>query len=208
MALQVVGAGFGRTGTLSLKHALQMLGFGPCYHMVEVFAHPEHVPMWRAAGRGEPVDWDALYEGYQSTVDWPSTRCWRELADHYPEAKVILSRRSPDSWFESVSNTIFKALSGPAPENPVAQAQMAMARELIFDGTFSGRQLEKEHAIAVFEAHNAEVRRTIAPDRLLVFEASDGWAPLCAFLGVPVPAEPYPRVNTTDDFVARRLPPR
>ncbi|MFN0093287.1 MAG: sulfotransferase family protein [Dehalococcoidia bacterium] len=209
MALQVIGAGFGRTGTLSLKHALQRLGFDPCYHMIEVFGNAGHAAQWAAATRGEPVDWDALFANYTATVDWPSCSFYAELAGHYPDAKVILSRRSAESWYESVSNTIYKSMTGPTPpNNPAAAEQMAMARGLIVDRTFGGRFEDKTHAIAVYEAHNAEVIRTIPADRLLVFEASQGWEPLCAFLGLPVPDEDYPRVNTTEDFVARRLAPR
>jgi hypothetical protein len=174
--------------------------------MMEVFEHPDHVPMWTAAARGEPVDWDVLYQAYHATVDWPSAYFWRQLAAHYPAAKVILSRRSPDSWYESVSNTIYQAMTAWAPEDPALRARLDMARDIVLDRTFGGRFEDREHAIAVYERHNAEVQDAIEPGRLLVFEAAQGWEPLCAFLGVAVPAEPFPRVNTTDDFRARRMP--
>lgn len=207
MALAVVGAGFGRTGTLSLKGALETLGLGPCYHMTEVFAHPEHVPVWRDATEGRPVDWDALFAGYGSCVDWPACAFWRELASHWPDAKVILTVRDPQRWYESVAKTIYlvlqRELPGDAPE-PV-RAHHAMVRRLIDEGTFGGRFEDRDHAIGVYEAHNRAVREAVPPDRLLVYEVAEGWEPLCRFLDRPVPAEPFPRVNSTDEFRERFL---
>ncbi|MDY6827826.1 MAG: sulfotransferase [Pseudomonadota bacterium] len=197
MALQVIGAGFGRTGTLSLKMALETLGFGPCYHMVEVIQHPEHAPVWQQATRGNPVDWDALLDGYRSGVDWPLCAFWSPLAERYADAKVILSERDPKTWFKSASETIFQLLD-TAPDGNSAQG--SMARELILERTFDGRHLDEAHAIAVYKAHRQAVIEGLPADRLLRFRAADGWAPLCNFLGVPVPDSPYPRVNSTDEF--------
>jgi len=199
MALKVVGAGFGRTGTLSLKSALEQIGYGPCYHMMEVFPRPDHVQMWHDAAFGKPVDWDLLFRGFVSTVDWPSTRWWKELAAHYPDAKVLLSLRDPEAWYKSMSETIYQPMTWPVPDGApeMVKLQNEMARKAILEGTFDNRFEDKAHAIAVFNRHNQEVRDTVDPRRLLVFEARMGWEPLCRFLEVPVPNEPYPRLNDT-----------
>lgn len=199
--LQVIGAGFGRTGTLSLKAALEQLGFGPCHHMVEVLENPDQIPGWRVATDGGPVDWDALLEGYRSSVDWPSCAFWRQLARHYPAAKVILTVRDPESWYRSVHSTIFQAMS--RNDRNLAPGHRSMSSTLILKKTFSGCFEDKPHAIDVFNRHNQEVKDALPADRLLVYEVSQGWAPLCAFLGSEVPDEPFPRSNTTDEFRAR-----
>jgi hypothetical protein len=199
MALQVVGAGFGRTGTLSLKSALEKLGFGPCYHMMEVFPRPEHVAMWHRLAMGGPMDWDLLFRDFRAAVDWPAARWWREIAAHFPDAKVLLSVRDPEAWYKSMSDTIYQPMTWPvaddAPE--VFKLQNEMVRKAILKETFDNRFDDKEHAIAVFKRHIDEVRAAIAPERLLVFDVREGWAPLCKFLGVPVPDEPFPRLNDT-----------
>lgn len=206
MTLAVIGAGLGRTGTMSLKLALERLGFGPCYHMLEVLANPAHDPVWHAATRGEPVDWDALFAGYASAVDWPVAAFWRELADRYPDAKVILSVRDPKQWHRSVMDTIFRALSSiPDPGDTQACVHRAMTRELILDRTFDGRMDDPAHAIEVYEHHNRAVKNGISADRLLVHETGGGWEPLCALLGCPVPDEPYPRRNTRAEFHDRHM---
>lgn len=205
MTLGVLGAGFGRTGTLSLKLALERLGFGPCYHMLEVMAHPEHSPLWSAAGDGEPVDWDTLFEGYRAAVDWPACRFWRELAQAFPAARIILSVREPERWYESARATIFQAMQLPLPpEAPEwVRAQRDMARKLVLEQTFGGRFEDRDHAIAVYQQHNRDVERAFSPDRLLVHEPAQGWQPLCEFLDTPVPDAPYPRVNSTEEFQSR-----
>ncbi|HEY2106771.1 MAG TPA: sulfotransferase [Candidatus Binataceae bacterium] len=205
MALRIVGAGFGRTGTVSLKEALEKLGFGPCYHMLEVLERPDHIEMWHRLAYGGSIDWDLLFKDYQSAVDWPAARYWRELADHYPDAKVLLSLRDPESWYKSMSDTIFQGLKVRTPGNlPQARAHQAeMARKIIVEDTFAGNVEDKAHAIAVYNRHNEQVRRTIQPGRLLVFEARQGWEPLCRFLGVAVPDEPFPHLNDTASMQAR-----
>ena len=197
MALKVIGSGLGRTGTMSLKLALEKLGLNPCHHMVEVFAHPQSVPLWVEAGRGKP-DWEAIFDGYQAMVDHPGCRFWRELMDYYPDAKVIHTVRDPDRWFDSTQATIFAPTSGAlnAPEPMKAFFEMVMEE-------YEGRQHEREFMKAHFQAHTDNVLATVPPERLLVFEAGQGWEPLCAFLGVPGPATPYPRENSTADFQAR-----
>ncbi|NJN52708.1 MAG: sulfotransferase family protein [Gammaproteobacteria bacterium] len=204
MALAIVGAGFGRTGTLSLKFALEKLGFEKCYHMMEVHQHPEHADVWSRAFRKERVDWDALFTGYRAAVDWPSCNWWREHAAYYPESKVILSTRDPDRWYESVRNTIYASTrDAMASADPAVRARGQWAHDLIWQGVFDGRMDDKAHVIAVLKRHEAAVKAAIPQHRLLVFEAASGWAPLCEFLGVDVPDVPYPRVNTTEDFLAR-----
>ncbi len=204
MSISVIGAGFGRTGTLSLKMALEMLGLGPCYHMTEVFAHPEHAAVWQAAADGKPVDWDELLAGYNAIVDWPGCYFWKELAERYPEAKIVLSVRDAERWYKSVSDTIYPAITRPLSEgDPRGLGQRDMATNIILERTFGGRFEDRAHAIAVYERHNAEVQQTILPERLLVFRATDGWEPLCDFLGCPLPEQPFPSVNSTDEFKAR-----
>lgn len=199
MALKVVGAGFGRTGTLSLKTALETLGFGPCYHMMEVFPRPEHVAMWHRLAFESRIDWDALFSGFSAAVDWPAARWWREIAAHYPEAKVLLSVRDPESWYKSMVDTIYQPMKSPAPDGApdLLRLQSEMVRKAILDETFDNRFEDKAHALEVFRRHTQEVRDAIAPARLLVFDVREGWAPLCRFLDVPVPDEPFPRLNDT-----------
>lgn len=203
MTLKVVGAGFGRTGTLSLKHALETLGFGPCYHMAEVATHPDHVDLWRRAWRGEHV-WEDIFDGFAAAVDWPAAAFWQPLADIYPDAKVVLSLRDAGSWFTSASDTIFRSmLEGLASDNETIRDRLLMAKEIIVDGTFNGDLTDRATAIAAYEANVAAVRATVPASRLVEVHAKDGWAPLCDGLGVAVPDKPYPRVNTTEEFFER-----
>jgi hypothetical protein len=197
MALKVIGSGLGRTGTFSTKLALEQLGFGPCHHMVEVFMHPESAPLWVAASQGRG-DWDAIFAGYQSMVDHPGCVYWRELMDHYPDAKVLHTVRDPDKWFESTQATIF------APNSPATNPPPPM--KAFFDtvhGWYRGDIHDRAHMTQVFRRHTEEVVATVPKDRLLVYDVSQGWGPLCEFLGVPVPDTPYPRENTTEQFQSR-----
>ena len=196
MTLSFIGAGFGRTGTMSLKLALEQLGLGPCYHMTEVFKNPAAPDWWYAAAQNPAkADWGKIFAGYASTVDWPNATYWKELAEAYPDAKVILTERDPDTWFESTQATIFADRGPMDPEAPFPR----MVRKVVYD-LFDGRIHDRDHAIAVFKAHNAQVRATIPPERLLVYEVAQGWKPLCDFLGVPVPGEAMPKVNTREQF--------
>jgi len=206
MTLSVIGAGFGRTGTMSLKLALEHLGFGPCYHMREVLARPAHDPVWHAASRGEQVDWEALFEGYASAVDWPVAAFWRELSRYYPKARFILSVRDAHKWHQSMLETIFKTLSStPDPGDSQACAHRAMTRALILHRTFDGRLDDPLQAIDVYQRHNQAVRDEISADRLLVYQTGSGWQPLCTFLGCPLPEQAYPRSNTREEFHDRQL---
>lgn len=197
--LDVIGAGFGRTGTLSLKLALERLGFGPCHHMRELVDDPEQVALWARVARGETTDWDEIYRGYRSTVDWPGARYWRELTAHFPRAKVILTVRDPQRWYESVEGSIYRGVTMPV-QDPAVAAMRDVVQRLVWDGEFGGRFADVDHAIEVFDDHNDAVRREIPADRLLEFEVREGWGPLCAFLGVPVPDEPFPHVNDRESL--------
>jgi hypothetical protein len=201
MALRVLGAGFGRTGTNSLRLALAQLGFGPCHHMFEVRDKPELLAPWQAAARGEALDWDKTFRGYRSQVDWPGARYWRELAAHYPDAKVILSVRPADDWFDSVQKTIAPFIRNRASiGNPHVRALAEMAQALIVEQIFDNRLDDRSHATGIFEDHVAEVQRSIAADRLLTFDVAEGWQPLCEFLGVAVPDTPFPNTNSSESF--------
>ncbi len=203
--LKIIGAGFGRTGTLSIKHALEELGFGPCYHMTEIHEKPEVDAQWDAIVRGEPADWRAVFSGYQATVDWPACAFYKELMHAYPNAKVLLTVRDPEKWYESVSKTIYH-VPGQNPD-PTRPLHRNMVDALIWQGTFDGRFEDKEYAIAVFLRHIEEVKQYVAQEKLLVYNVKEGWKPLCAFLGVEVPAEkPFPHDNDRASFVgnARR----
>ena len=214
--MKLIGAGFGRTGTMSLKIALETLGFSPCYHMTEVFAHPEHTWFWISAWRGEPADWDGVLGGYEAAVDWPACTFYEELMKRHPDAKVILSVRKPERWYESVRNTIYE-LSVVIPRHPIYRigytlvsffvfrgpGNRNLADEIIWQGTFDGRFEDKHHAIEVFEHHNAEVQRRVPEDRLLVYDVKAGWGPLCEFLRVQEPEEPFPRTNDAAEMQRR-----
>lgn len=203
MAVKIIGAGFGRTGTMSIKAALEKLGLAPCHHMSEVFAHPEQIPQWHAAGRGETIDWRAFVGGYPALIDWPSAHFWRELMAAFPEASVLLTVRDPEAWWNSFSETILQVLGGPPPPDPALAGWPAMVDTLITQRTFGGRPGDRDHAIAVFRRHIADVKAAVPAGRLLVYEAREGWQPLCDMLGLAVPDEPFPRVNDTAEFKAR-----
>ncbi len=196
MALKIVGTGLGRTGTKSLQSALNMLGFGPCHHMVEVFAHPESAKLWIDAAKGKP-DWDAIFAAYQSVVDYPGAQFWRELVAYYPDAKVLHTIRDPDEWFESTQATIFSAESPASRRGPMSEFFA------IILGGFGEHLHDRAFMTDYFRKHTREVMRTVPAERLLVYEVSQGWAPLCEFLGVPVPGEPFPAQNSRAEFIAR-----
>jgi len=202
MSLEIIGPGFGRTGTNSLKLALEQLGYGPCHHMFEVRDNPERLADWEAAADGETMDWHHVFRGYRWQVDWPGARYWRELADHFPDARVVLSVRDPDEWFDSVQATIapFVAARGTHPA-PHVNAIAEMGHKAIVEQIFDGRLTDRAHATRVFRDHIAAVKAEIHPDRLLVFDAREGWEPLCDFLGVAVPDTPFPKTNASKQFV-------
>ncbi len=198
MPLEVIGAGFGRTGTMSLKLALEQLGLGPCYHMVEVFRKPAAPGQWEAVGEGHAPQWEKIFEGFRSTVDWPSATYYEPLAAAYPQAKVILSLRDAEAWYRSTQATIFAR--DPNRDHPNDFERMINKTvRFLFD--FDTH--DHDAMIRVYERHNAEVREKIPAERLLVWDAAEGWGPLCAFLGVAEPATPLPHANSTAEFQAR-----
>jgi len=198
MGLRVIGAGMGRTGTMSLKLALTRLLGAPCYHMLEVFERPAHFGLWTKAGRGEPVDWHTLFEGFAAAVDWPAAAFWPELSLAFPDARILLSTRDSASWWKSASETIFAPASAA-----VRQGAMKEMLESVLGSRFTMALGDRDLAVAAYERNNARVRATVPASRLVEWTTKDGWGPLCAMLGVPVPAEPFPHANTTEEFRAR-----
>ena len=210
MTLKVIGAGLGRTGTLSLKLALEQLGFGPCFHMVE-FIRPEYAPrraLWRHADEGEEPDWEAIFEGFSSAVDVPACLYYRKLAAVYPQAKIVLTVRDPAAWYRSARATIaIGQAHAPDGAEHAAKMNAVIVREVGFNIL---EDLDDEaRSIALFNRYTEQVKRDIAPERLLVFDVKEGWEPLCEFLGVRVPKAPFPRTNSTEQFLEamRQMPP-
>lgn len=201
MALRVVGAGLGRTGTHSLKLALERLLGGPCYHMLETFGRPDDIPVWHRAVEGELPDWESFLADYRAAVDWPAAAFWRELSEAFPDALVLLSTRDADAWWTSASNTIFQVVDREPQPDPVAQAQIAMARDML-TRLFTPNWADEAEAKRAYEQHNEAVRAAAPSARLLEWHPGDGWAPICEALGLAIPDEPFPHVNTTSDFRA------
>lgn len=203
--MKVIGAGFGRTGTLSLKVALEELGFGPCYHMTELINRPRHAAFWQNAINRQPVDWRTFFQPYQSTVDWPGCTFYRELMAVYPDAKVLLTVREPSKWYNSTEQTIY-SVEESIPHwlrllLAVVSRNFQVADKLIWQGTFHGRFADRAYAIALFQQHIEEVKQVVPAERLLIYEVQEGWEPLCLFLGVPVPeGKPFPHLNDTRQF--------
>lgn len=196
MPLEVIGAGFGRTGTESMKRALEMLGLGPCYHMYEVLPHKARYEHWLEVYKnGAAPRWDETFAGYRATVDWPAAHYWRELAAHYPDAKILLTIRDSEAWYASMENTILSLM-----RDPVANPGMAQA---LRHAVFGGEVDDKAHVIDTYERHIAEVQAALGPDRLLTYHLGSGWEPLCSFFGVPVPGQPYPKGNEAEEFHER-----
>jgi hypothetical protein len=198
MGLRVVGAGLGRTGTHSLKLALERLLGGPCYHMIEVFGRPDHVALWQRAIDGDGP-WETMFEGYRAAVDWPAAAFWRELSRAYPDALVLLSVRDGEGWWRSADQTIFEVFR--RDRDPAIDPWLTMVTDL-FHKTFTEDFLDRDTAIAAFERHNETVRAEVPAGRLLEWRPGDGWEPICSALGLPVPDEPFPHVNSTEDFRA------
>ena len=207
MAIKVIGAGFGRTGTLSLKNALERLGFDKAHHMEELIKNRNQIDYWLEIAQGKTVDWSQVFDGYQSTTDFPACVYYRELAEQYPDAKILLTTRDEDSWYRSVAQTIFP-LSEAIPKwllaiFPAGRRMHQAVQKIVWQGTFDGRANDPEHAKAVFRKHNQAVIDSFPKERVLVFQAKDGWEPLCKFLEVDVPPEPYPHLNDTAEMQRR-----
>ena len=201
MALEIIGPGFGRTGTSSLKTALEHLGYGPAHHMFEVRDNPAQLPHWQALARREQPDWNTVFAGYRSQCDWPGARFWRELADFYPDAKVVLTVRDPDEWYDSMQATIMRLMAARGSiADPHLGGLVNMGGVLIEMDEFDGRVTDRDYAIGKFNKRIADVKATIPSSRLLVFNVQEGWEPLCKFLGCDVPAISFPKLNSSRQF--------
>ena len=213
MSLKILGTGLGRTGTHSLKLALEQLGFGKCYHMVELFQHPEGLKYFKQAEKGEIVNWDELFKGYVSAVDYPVARYYKQIMNYYPDVKIIHTIRDAESWFKSATDTIFWA-SRPTswkiikmifnlPFSKEARRRLPVLKYngMLIEREF-GKDLKNKHSVIKrFNEHNEEVINTVSKERMLVFDPKSGWEPLCKFLNVPVPETPFPKSNTKEDFI-------
>lgn len=213
MAIKIIGAGFPRTGTNTLKASLEQLGFSKTYHMKELLVHPENLHFWLTLEETGSTDWDKLYDGYQATVDFPAYPWYKEHLARYPDAKVILTVRPFEKWYTSIGSTIWKA----RPQTPVQKIVMLIklllsprlrkvikcvkfAKRMIFQVELQGRFEDKAFAEKVFNAHIEKVKSTVPAGQLLIYDVSDGWGPLCEFLGVPEPSEPLPHLNKKENF--------
>jgi hypothetical protein len=207
VTLKIIGSGLGRTGTKSLQTALNMLGLGPCHHMVEVFAHPQSIPLWIKAAAGQ-ADWEAIFAGYESMVDYPGAAFWRELAAYYPDAKILHSVRDPEAWFDSTQATIFSP-TGIAATALATGQQPAASFFMSFSAPFAAHMHDRAFMTDYFRRHTEAVKAAISPERLLVYDVGSGWEPLCRFFGVPVPDTPYPSENSRTNFVGvnHTIPP-
>ncbi|MCB0726151.1 MAG: sulfotransferase [Ignavibacteria bacterium] len=212
MSLKIIGSGLGRTGTFSLKLALEILGFGKCYHMTELYQNPSGVKFFNDAEKGENVEWDKLFNGYNSAVDYPVARYYKKISTYYPDAKIIHTIRDPEEWYKSASATIFPA-GNPFSRNilklavhlPFSIQAMKRIPVLMYNRKLSqlefGKDLKnKDKVISEFNFHTEDVIRTIPKDKLLVFDVRSGWLPLCEFLDVSVPEVPFPVSNSREEF--------
>jgi hypothetical protein len=199
MPLSVIGAGYPRTGTASLKLALEQLGFGPCHHMREVVMNPQSAQLWVQAADGRP-DWETIFQDYRSCTDAPACTFWRELSEAYPDAKILLSVRDPQEWFESTQATVF----GPDwSHRSVGTPLEEFFRKCVFKD-FGDKINDRAFMVEQFARHTEEVRRIAPKERLLTFDVREGWGPLCTFLGVEVPEGPFPRTNSREEMLAMR----
>lgn len=197
--MHVIGAGVGRTGTYSMKLAINRLGLGPCHHMEAVLHDiPTHVPLWNDVLSGRP-DWRAVYQGFASAVDWPTACFFRELLQVYPTAKFVLTTRDPEKWADSFAATIYKLIAEREQAPPDKKTWLEMADAVIARTGFPAG-LDHAQLARAYVAHNEAVKATIPPPQLLVYEVKDGWEPLCRFLGVDAPDEPFPRTNHRAEF--------
>ena len=213
MALQVIGTGQARTGTTSLKAALEQLGFGKCYHMWELMNNPDQLIYFEQAERGENINWDELFTGYLSACDYPVIRYYKQMLKKYPDAKIIHTVRDADSWFKSCTETVFWAIKPSfsrlfsmlirLPFSPTLRKRLRILKfnALMVHSTFGKDLKNKEKVIDYYNKYNAEVLSNIPKEKLLVYNVKSGWEPLCNFLNVPIPSTPFPRSNTKDDFV-------
>jgi hypothetical protein len=197
VTFRAVGAGIGRTGTYSLKLALERLLGGRCHHMAEVLADRDRqLELWAPALRGERVEWEAVFAGFVAAVDFPAAAFWQEISEAFPDCLVVLSTRPAEAWYRSAASTIFELERdhGSSPFQDVWNEWLGVAAEQFDD---------RAAMIAAYERHNAAVRASVPADRFLEWTVADGWEPLCECLGVPVPDEVFPATNTTAEFRAQ-----
>ena len=208
MSLKIIGSGFGRTGTLSLKAALEILGFGPCYHMQEVVKRPSHTKKWQQIGRGHKIPWESIFHNFQATVDYPASTYYQELLVAYPNAKVVHTVRDPERWYDSTAETIFRSMDGlPFWAYKLAWPMghfIDLQEQIVWQGLFNGRFPDRTYAIQRFHDYTEEVKQHVPPEKLLIFQVKEGWKPLCDFLGVPVPDVPFPHINDRE-FILRQF---
>lgn len=200
MALDIIGAGFGRTGTYSLKAALERLGFGPCHHMSEVIGNPDQIRLWSDVAEGNP-DYEKIFAGYRAAVDFPVAACWQDVLKDMPGAKVILSDRDPEDWYSSFSQTILPLILDRQAWPDERRDWFTMIDKVIIGKALGGRT-DRDGILSAYRANRKRAVELAAEGRALVFRAKDGWEPLCSFLGVEVPGEPYPKTNRRADFFA------
>jgi hypothetical protein len=211
--LTLIGAGLPRTATTTQLFALEQLGLGPCYHMRDLLANLEQgLPLWEGAAEGAP-DWERTFGDAQSAVDWPSARYYRELMDHYPQAKVLLSVRDSEDWVRSMRQTVWGVFHGETVLHHLCEARavldplwrrfMSLMRHMTWNaetGALSGETFSDAGLAGLMDRWNESVKRAVPADRLLVWNPSEGWGPLCEFLGTDVPAEELPRLNDAQSF--------
>lgn len=215
MSIQVIGAGMGRTGTMSLKHALEELGYKKCHHMIEVMQDKSQLQYWNAMEKNRTADYEAMLQGYTSIVDFPGSLYYKELMQKYPDAKVILTVRNPEDWYRSCRDTIYNLPGGLKrimmkfigffkPDVAHVANVFDYVDLSIWNGLFKGKFEDKEFAIKIFNEWTEEVKRSVPPEKLLIFQAKEGWKPLCDFLGKPIPETSYPNTNNTAEFLERK----
>jgi hypothetical protein len=205
MSLKIIGAGLGRTGTHTLALALEKLNFGPCYTVNTLKKNPLHVAIWNEAISGKTVDWQSLYQGYGSAVEWPTVSFFPQVLQAFPKAKVILTLRDAKEWYESARATIFEALElSQYNPNPPGKNRPAveLTRRLVLEIMFQGKYKDEAQAIEIYNQHNLQVREIVSEDRLLIYKITEGWLPLCEFVGVAVPNEPFPKSNDRTKFIS------
>jgi hypothetical protein len=214
MALEIIGAGWGRTGTESLKKALEILGYNKCYHMFELIKEGDRLKYWEQLEKERTTDFESLFQGYKAAVDFPVAAYYKEIMQHYPHAKIILTVRDPDKWFDSATKTIFRGT--PAPVMMIMRFLGLFSKKLgyfpkvidyavraFLKGMMQGKVKDRDFMKAKLKAWNEEVMQYVPADKLLVYEVKDGWEPLCAFLDKPEPQVPFPRSNDSDAFQKR-----